>query len=90
MTLSICSDLSDEVSSRILIHNVYNESVIWSSSMIESLSQILSEQSYEIKEDDHLKHIILEDFNIHHSQWEGDSVLSDHQSEALLNLADEY
>ena len=66
MTLSICSDLSDEVSSRILIHNVYNESVTQSLSMIESLSQILSEQSYEMKEDDHLKHIIFRDFNIYH------------------------
>ena len=68
MTLSIHSDLSGEVSSRILIHNVYNESATQPSSMIEPLSQILSEQSYEMKEGDHLKHIILEDFNIHHPQ----------------------
>ena len=78
MTLSICSDLSGEVSSKILIYNVYNKSVTQSLSMIKSLSQILSEQSYEMKEDDHLKHIIFKDFNIHHPQWERDSVLSDH------------
>jgi hypothetical protein len=69
------------------VHNLYNESNTSSSFALIDLRRALIEN---IIENSHTKHLIMSDFNIHHSIWDDSRTRIDNKSTDLINLMNEF
>ena len=73
------------------LHNVYNESNTTSTLALIKLREILKNRRVNnANTDDFNENIIIEDLNIHHSQWEGLEIKSNSRSHEMLNIIDEF
>jgi hypothetical protein len=68
------------------LHNVYNESNILSFSILQNLRFALKSSSNEQLKN----HIIMKDFNIHHSSWDDVSIRSNIKSFEMLFMINEF
>jgi hypothetical protein len=68
------------------LHNVYNESDILSSSILQNLRFALKSSSNEQFKD----HIIMKDLNIHHSTWKDFTIRSNSRSFEMLLVMNEF
>ena len=76
----------------IQIHNLYNESNIKSCTFLTELQMFLREKNRFNNEDSNsfTQHIIVEDFNIHHSIWKDVQVKADLRASELLTIMNEF
>ncbi len=68
------------------LHNVYNETNILSFSVLQNLRLVLKSSSNEQFKD----HIIMKNFNIHHSSWNDVSIRSNIKSLKMLLMMNEF
>ncbi len=68
------------------LHNVYNKSNILSFSALQNLRSVLKSLSNE----EFRNHIIMKDFNIHHSSWDDATIRSNSKSFEMLLLMNEF
>ena len=76
----------------IQIHNLYNESNIKSCTSLTELQMSLREENKFNNEnfDSFTQHIIVENFNIHHSIWENVQVKADLRASKLIAIMNEF
>ena len=90
LQIKLIEDFNDE--HYIQIHNLYNESNIRSCTSLTELQMSLREEDRFNNEDldSFTQHIIIENFNIHHSIWEDVQVKADLRASELLTIMNEF
>ena len=90
LQIKLIEDFNDE--HYIQIHNLYNESNIRSCTFLTEFQMSLKEENKFNNEnfDSFTQHIIVENFNIHHSIWENVQVKADLRTSELLAIMNEF
>ena len=90
LQIKLIEDSNDE--HYIQIHNLYNESNIRSCTSLTELQMFLKEKDRFNNEnfDSFTQHIIIENFNIHHSIWKDVQVKADLRASELLTIMNEF
>ena len=90
LQIKLIEDFNDE--HYIQIHNLYNESNIKSCTSLTELQMSLREEDKFNNEnfDSFTQHIIVENFNIHHSIWENVQVKADLRTSKLIAIMNEF
>ena len=90
LQIKLIEDFNDE--HYIQIHNLYNESNIKSCTSLTELQMFLKEENKFNNEnfDSFTQHIIVKNFNIHHSIWKDVQVKADLRASELLTIMNEF
>ena len=90
LQIKLIEDFNDE--HYIQIHNLYNESNIKSCTSLTELQMFLKKENKFNNEnfDSFTQHIIVENFNIHHSIWKDVQVKADLRASKLLAIMNEF
>ena len=76
----------------IKIHNVYNESKIRFASTLKILKSMLKKNKSHSndEDDDYVQNVVIENFNIHHSQWNDRDIKANNRNDQFLKLIDQF